>query len=167
MHNPVSTYRIQFHKGFTFKDFERIIPYLYRLGIKAVYASPIFEATPGSTHGYDVINPLHINPEIGTLSELKAISKKLKKLNSKFRIEVTPFNNISDNHIILFKKYSSHKPLGWPNSLTNLLLNGRQESMYNSFALNLYNGAALIGTCVFDLGNKSAAGITSFYDPRV
>jgi len=93
-------------------------------------------------------------------------SKKLKKLNSKFRIEVAPFNNITDGHIALFKKYSSHKPLGWPSSLTNLLLNGREENIYNSFVLNLYEGTVLIGTCVFDVGNKSAAGITSFYDPE-
>ena len=32
--NPVSTYRIQFNKDFTFTDFEKIIPYLHELGIK-------------------------------------------------------------------------------------------------------------------------------------
>ena len=69
MFNTVATYRVQFHKGFTFSDFERIIPYLYRLGIKTIYASPIFASTPGSTHVYDVIDPLQINPEIGTLNE--------------------------------------------------------------------------------------------------
>jgi maltooligosyltrehalose synthase len=69
MYNPVSTYRLQFHKDFTFSDFERIIPYLHQLGINTVYASPIFEATPGSTHGYDTVNPHQINPEIGTLEQ--------------------------------------------------------------------------------------------------
>lgn len=90
MHNPVATYRIQFHKEFTFKDFEQIIPYLYRLGIKTVYASPIFEATPGSMHGYDVVNPLQINPEIGTWDELKAISKKLHRLNMSWMQDIVP-----------------------------------------------------------------------------
>jgi maltooligosyltrehalose synthase len=66
MINPIATYRLQFHSGFTFADFEQIISYLQKLGIKTVYASPIFEATPGSTHGYDALNPHHINPEIGT-----------------------------------------------------------------------------------------------------
>jgi malto-oligosyltrehalose synthase len=79
MYNPVSTYRIQFHQGFTFADFERILPYLVKLGIKTIYASPIFEAVPGSTHGYDGLNPLKINPEIGTIQQLRKISKKLKK----------------------------------------------------------------------------------------
>jgi len=60
MHNPVATYRIQFNKDFTFKDLEHIIPYLHQLGVSTIYASPIFEATPGSTHGYDVVNPSRI-----------------------------------------------------------------------------------------------------------
>ena len=66
MFDPVATYRIQFHKDFTFHDLERIIPYLQKLGIKTIYASPIFTATPGSTHGYDGLDPNTINPEIGT-----------------------------------------------------------------------------------------------------
>ena len=33
MYNPVATYRVQFHKGFTFSDFEQVIPYLERLGV--------------------------------------------------------------------------------------------------------------------------------------
>lgn len=77
MHNPVSTYRIQFHKDFTFSDLERVIPYLDKLGVRTIYASPIFDATPGSTHGYDSVNPHRINPEIGTETQLNAISHQL------------------------------------------------------------------------------------------
>jgi malto-oligosyltrehalose synthase/4-alpha-glucanotransferase len=90
MHNPVGTYRIQFNKDFTFKHFKRIIPYLKRLGVSTIYASPIFEATPGSTHGYDVVNPLNINPEIGTLDELKSISQILKKYNIGWLQDIVP-----------------------------------------------------------------------------
>jgi malto-oligosyltrehalose synthase len=90
MYNPVSTYRIQFHKDFTFQHFEDIIPYLDNLGIKTIYASPIFAATPGSTHGYDGINPLAINPEIGTLQQLKNISQKLKSRNIGWLQDIVP-----------------------------------------------------------------------------
>ena len=79
MNNPVSTYRLQFHQNFTFRDVERIIPYLDKLGVRTIYASPIFEAVPGSVHGYDSVNPQRINPEIGTLAQLKAISQQLTK----------------------------------------------------------------------------------------
>uniref|UniRef100_F4C343 4-alpha-glucanotransferase n=1 Tax=Sphingobacterium sp. (strain 21) TaxID=743722 RepID=F4C343_SPHS2 len=76
--NPVATYRVQFHKGFTFKDALQLVPYWQALGVKSLYASPIFEAVPGSTHGYDVINPLTVNPEIGTLDELRTLTAKCK-----------------------------------------------------------------------------------------
>jgi malto-oligosyltrehalose synthase/4-alpha-glucanotransferase len=80
MYQPESTYRVQFHKDFTFNDLEQITPYLHGLGIKTIYASPVFEAIPGSTHGYDGINPNAINAEIGTLEQLYKIAEKLKVL---------------------------------------------------------------------------------------
>lgn len=60
IYNPVSTYRIQFSPEFTFADLVRIIPYLHRLGVRTNHASPVVAAVPGSSHGYDVINPLDI-----------------------------------------------------------------------------------------------------------
>ncbi|MFP4378005.1 MAG: alpha-amylase family glycosyl hydrolase, partial [Spirochaetales bacterium] len=60
-----STYRLQFTPEFTFADALEIVPYLASLGISHIYASPIFAARPGSRHGYDVINPNEINPELG------------------------------------------------------------------------------------------------------
>lgn len=79
MYNPVSTIRLQFNKEFTFREFESLIPFFSDLGVKTIYASPIFQSTPGSLHGYDVSNPLEINPEIGTEEELRNISKKLSE----------------------------------------------------------------------------------------
>src|SRR5215218_489421 len=90
MQNPVSTYRIQFHKDFTFRDLEHILPYLQKLGVKTIYASPIFEATPGSTHGYDGLNPHRINPEIGTLEELQRLSKKLGEVGMYWLQDIVP-----------------------------------------------------------------------------
>lgn len=90
MLNPISTYRIQFHKDFTFKDLDRIIPYLEQLGINTLYASPILEASPGSMHGYDTVNPHQINPEIGTLAELRAIAKKLQQLGIRWIQDIVP-----------------------------------------------------------------------------
>ena len=62
---PLSTYRLQMHKDFRFADAEAIVEYLCRLGISDLYTSPIFEARPGSTHGYDVIRHDRLNPELG------------------------------------------------------------------------------------------------------
>lgn len=90
MHIPNSTYRVQLNKDFTFKDLDGIIDYLHALGISTIYASPITEAVPGSNHGYDVINPYGINPEIGTLEELKALSKKLKGKGMSWVQDIVP-----------------------------------------------------------------------------
>src|SRR5690554_4050381 len=79
MFNPISTYRIQFHKDFTLSRLKKIVPYLQKLGVSTIYASPIFKASPGSTHGYDVTNPNKINPEVGSNADLIKIAKKLKK----------------------------------------------------------------------------------------
>jgi malto-oligosyltrehalose synthase/4-alpha-glucanotransferase len=90
MFDPISTYRIQFHKDFTFADFKSVIPYLHDLGVKTIYASPIFAAAPGSNHGYDVIDPHRINPEIGTLGELEEISSILKEKGMTWLQDIAP-----------------------------------------------------------------------------
>ena len=62
---PVSTYRLQVHAGFPLEAAREIVPYLARLGVAAVYTSPYFAASPGSTHGYDVCNHNEVNVEYG------------------------------------------------------------------------------------------------------
>lgn len=66
---PLSTYRLQFNRDFTFSQATEIVPYLSALGISHCYASPYLRARPGSTHGYDIIDHKHLNPEIGTPEE--------------------------------------------------------------------------------------------------
>jgi (1->4)-alpha-D-glucan 1-alpha-D-glucosylmutase len=70
MRIPTATYRIQFHSGFKFEAAQNIIAYLSELGISDLYASPIFKARAGSTHGYDVVDPTQLNPELGNFEPL-------------------------------------------------------------------------------------------------
>ncbi|MGL5853148.1 MAG: alpha-amylase family glycosyl hydrolase, partial [Phycicoccus sp.] len=51
---PTATYRMQVHGGFGFDDVAARVPYLADLGVSHVYLSPVLQAAPGSTHGYDV-----------------------------------------------------------------------------------------------------------------
>ena len=74
---PESTYRLQFHAGFTFKDATAVVPYLNDLGVTHAYASPYLKARPGSTHGYDVIDHNQLNPELGTADDHAAYSAAL------------------------------------------------------------------------------------------
>jgi len=129
MFNPIATYRIQFHKEFTFSDFERIIPYLADLGVSTIYASPIFEAVPGSNHGYDVTDPHCINPEIGTLEQFRKISKKLRLAGISWLQDIVP------NHMAFHDKNLR---------LMDILENGR-SSVYSGFFDIFWDAAGFEG----------------------
>jgi (1->4)-alpha-D-glucan 1-alpha-D-glucosylmutase len=75
---PLSTYRLQFTPRFRFEDARAIVPYLAMLGIGHMYASPYLKARPGSEHGYDVVDPNLLNPEIGTPEEHAAMIDALQ-----------------------------------------------------------------------------------------
>jgi (1->4)-alpha-D-glucan 1-alpha-D-glucosylmutase len=87
---PLSTYRLQLHAGFTFADTRAIIGYLTRLGIGDIYASPIFEARAGSTHGYDVARHDRLNPELGGEEGFESLSDALQKAGMGLLLDVVP-----------------------------------------------------------------------------
>jgi (1->4)-alpha-D-glucan 1-alpha-D-glucosylmutase len=57
---------LQFSRNFTFRDAERLVPYLHALGVSHVYASPYLKARAGSSHGYDITDYNALNVEIGS-----------------------------------------------------------------------------------------------------
>src|SRR5687768_14951829 len=98
---PESTYRLQFHAGFTFRDATAIIPYLDALGVTHVYASPYLKARPGSTHGYDVIDHCSLNPEVGSEGEYDAWVEAMRSRGMGHILDIVP-NHVgvgtNDNH---------------------------------------------------------------------
>ncbi len=62
---PAATYRLQFNRQFRFSDALSWIPYWSRLGITHIYASPVFKSRKNSIHGYDIVDPEQLNPELG------------------------------------------------------------------------------------------------------
>jgi (1->4)-alpha-D-glucan 1-alpha-D-glucosylmutase len=90
MRIPRSTYRVQLHQGFGFKALRTILPYLSELGISDIYASPIFKARKGSLHGYDVVNPGEINPDLGSLSDYEQLADAIKGLKMGWLQDVVP-----------------------------------------------------------------------------
>lgn len=121
MYIPSSTYRIQFSADFTFKDLRSIIPYLDHLGVSTIYASPIFKARKGSSHGYDITDPLQLNPEIGTLEEWRDIIDELKKRNMGWLQDIVP------NHMAFDSAND------W---LQNVFQFGSQSSYYSAFDID-------------------------------
>lgn len=80
--NPLcATQRLQFHKDFTLDDANRRVDYYASLGITHLYASPVLVARPGSMHGYDVVDPTRINPELGGEEALRRLVASLRERN--------------------------------------------------------------------------------------
>ncbi|WP_421988362.1 malto-oligosyltrehalose synthase [Roseococcus sp.] len=91
-----ATYRLQFHAGFTFDDALAILPYLARLGVSHLYASPLFAARPGSTHGYDVADPTRINPELGGREGFDRLSDGLRAAGLGLLLDIVPNHMAAD-----------------------------------------------------------------------
>src|SRR5256714_4328840 len=74
---PTCTYRLQFNRWFTFAQAREILPYLRKLGVSDVYASPYFQASPESMHGYDITDHNQFNAAIGSREEYDAFTGEL------------------------------------------------------------------------------------------
>ena len=69
---PTCTYRLQFNRWFTFAQAREIVAYLDALGVSDVYASPYFQASPESLHGYDITDHNKLNAAIGSRADYDA-----------------------------------------------------------------------------------------------
>ncbi|MEV5302463.1 malto-oligosyltrehalose synthase [Amycolatopsis methanolica] len=87
---PSATYRVQLRPEFTFADAAERIPYLRRLGVGALYVSPVLDATPGSTHGYDVVDPTRARPELGGEDARRDLAKRLRDAGLGFVVDIVP-----------------------------------------------------------------------------
>jgi (1->4)-alpha-D-glucan 1-alpha-D-glucosylmutase len=87
---PQSTARIQFFSGFTMDDAVSVIPYLSRLGLSHLYASPLLKARPGSTHCYDIVDHDVINPELGGESGLRRMVAALRAHDMGLILDIVP-----------------------------------------------------------------------------
>lgn len=121
MRIPTATYRIQFHSEFNFTKAKEIIAYLADLGISELYASPIFKARQGSKHGYDVVDPTIINPELGTEDDFTELSAEIQKHQMGWLQDIVP------NHMA----YDSDN--FW---LMDLLEHGKDSEFFDFFEIN-------------------------------
>ena len=115
---PLSTYRFQFNQHFTFRDAAELVPYLDRLGVSWLYASPYLEARPGSPHGYDITNHGRLNPEIGDDESHSELVRALREHGMGQLVDIVP------NHMGIGEGENSW----W----SDVLENGR-SSMYAPF----------------------------------
>ncbi len=93
---PRATLRLQFHREFTFADAEGLTDWIAGLGISHVYASPVTAARAGSMHGYDVIDPTIVNPELGGEEALKSLAVALKAKGVGLVLDIVPNHMAAD-----------------------------------------------------------------------
>lgn len=90
---------------------------------------------------------------------------KLFKRNTIFRTTIKPAEVSADKEE-LYANYRQSLPFVVSESLHHLLFGkGDTHSIYTTYEVTVHDGERLIACGFFDLGQTSAQGITSFYDP--
>jgi (1->4)-alpha-D-glucan 1-alpha-D-glucosylmutase len=87
---PSSTYRIQVQPGFVFADAAGAVPYLAELGVTHLHLSPVLEAVPGSTHGYDVVDHTRVRTELGGEEGLRELSHAAREHGLGLVLDIVP-----------------------------------------------------------------------------
>ncbi len=118
---PGSTYRVQFNPGFRFVDGRDLVPYLSELGITDLYSSPRYKPRRGSSHGYDIANPLRVNPELGTEDDFDDMASKLRHYGMGLLLDIVP------NHMA-----ASYENPWW----TDVLESGPSSAFANYFDID-------------------------------
>ncbi|HET8642507.1 MAG TPA: malto-oligosyltrehalose synthase, partial [Pseudonocardiaceae bacterium] len=128
---PSSTYRLQLGPGMTFAGAGELAEYLVRLGVGALYASPMLVASPGSTHGYDVVDPTRASDVLGGEPARAAMCARLRELGLGLLIDIVP------NHMGV--AVPAANPWWW-----DVLRNGHQSAYAGYFDIDWARGPILL-----------------------
>lgn len=85
-----ATLRLQFNHQFTFADAKKLIPYFSQLGISHIYSSPILKSRDDSMHGYDLVDPNLVNPQLGGEEGLIDFVEELKRYGMGLIVDIVP-----------------------------------------------------------------------------
>jgi (1->4)-alpha-D-glucan 1-alpha-D-glucosylmutase len=92
-----ATYRLQLTSSFGFRAARALVPYLRDLGVSHLYLSPSFQARPGSTHGYDVIDPQRLSDAMGGEDEFGALSGEARAAGLGIVLDIVPNHMAADD----------------------------------------------------------------------
>ncbi|MFE0458706.1 malto-oligosyltrehalose synthase [Kitasatospora sp. NPDC058965] len=87
---PTASYRLQLQPSFTLADAEAAVPYLAGLGVSHLHLSPLLEATPGSTHGYDTVDHTRISEQLGGERALRSLAATAQRHGLRLLADVVP-----------------------------------------------------------------------------
>src|SRR5450759_2639689 len=92
---PRCTYRLQLSKDFPCEAAASCPQYRALLGVSHVYCSPVLQAAPGSSHGYDVVDPHRINEELDGEPGSRRFAAALIEHELKILLDIVP------NHVAI------------------------------------------------------------------
>ncbi|GAA2710887.1 MULTISPECIES: malto-oligosyltrehalose synthase [Streptomyces] len=87
---PTATYRLQLQPAFPFAAAERAVPRIAGLGVSHLHLSPVLEAVPGSTHGYDVVDHTRVREELGGEEGLRALARTAREHGLGLVVDIVP-----------------------------------------------------------------------------
>ncbi len=128
---PRSTYRVQVRPGFGLAATAGLAGYLADLGVTHLYTAPVLGATPGSEHGYDVVDHERVNPAIGGEKERQELGDALREHGLGLVVDIVP------NHVgVAVPKANA----AW----WDVLKNGRESAYAHWFDINWERGRLLL-----------------------
>ncbi|MGI5242829.1 malto-oligosyltrehalose synthase [Dactylosporangium sp. CA-139066] len=128
---PKSTYRVQVRPDFDLDATAALVPYLHALGVGHLYSAPLLAATPGSPHGYDVVDPRVVNPQLGGAAALDRLAARLRAAGLGLVVDIVP------NHMGLFQPAAN--PMWW-----DLLAKGRASEYADWFDVDWDAGPLIV-----------------------
>ncbi|QES57285.1 malto-oligosyltrehalose synthase [Streptomyces venezuelae] len=102
---PTSTYRLQLRPEFTFEAAGAAVPHIASLGVSHLHLSPVLEAVPGSTHGYDVTDHSRVRAELGGEPGLRALAGTARAHGLGLVLDIVP------NHMAVPTPLRLNRPL--------------------------------------------------------
>lgn len=147
---PACTYRLQLSRDFPFAAAAACAGYLASLGVTHLYCSPFLQAAPGSTHGYDVVDPTRINDELGGEDGFRSLLAVLEQHGLKLLMDIVP------NHMATAGPFNRR---WW-----DILEHGRSSRYAGHFdidwepAMSNVKGKVLLGVLADRYGRELEAG---------
>lgn len=151
---PSSTYRLQFSADFTYDDARARLDYLAALGVSHLFCSPILQAAPGSTHGYDVVDHTRISAECGGEDAFRRLCEAAHERGIGVVVDVVP------NHMAVPTPLWHNLPL-W-----NALREGPSSPFSRWFDIDLSNSLSVLMPVLGDRIGTELANETIHLETR-
>lgn len=157
---PVSTYRLQVRASFDLRAAAEVTDYLRDLGVGWAYLSPLLEATTGSDHGYDVVDPTRIDPARGGADGLDAFAAAARAAGLGILVDIVP------NHMGISDP--AQNTLWW-----DVLTHGRASRYAEAFDIDWAHGdgrvrvpilGADLDEVIGDFTVDADAGVVRYFD---